>query len=300
RFQRSDKPAGCQGREAQEGLRRLEPEGKRQFDLYRQLLPVLYDRPISEVEAIRFPGPEVFRMQFKQRFSRFFLIFVAAAFSASAIAAAMTDGKSKGNEPAREPGSPAATGMVIGSGELKVNDSRVMSGATITSGSIVSTGPDGDASIDLGPVGHLRLRPNTSVKLVFGDGSCEISMEHCGSLTAVLPDGISSQVNFKEEKLTQVAATKGEAVVDGVAMAEGGNAKTLHEGETRTYSKVAKVTARGDAAFSLNCCGDCKVPPTLIGPPVYGIVGFVGAAAATVRGLTPGDKPPRPEVSPVQ
>ena len=240
-------------------------------------------------------------MHFKKRFSRFFLFTVTAAFSVSAIAAAMVEGKSANGGPKREPEASPVTGMVVGSGDFRINDSRVLSGATITSGSVIETGPDGDASIDLGPFGHLRLRPNTTVKLVFQADSCEILMEHCGSLTQVLPDGISSQVDVKEEKLTQVAATRGEAIIDGAAMAEGGNAKTVHEGETRTYSKVVKLTAKGNATFTLNCCGDCRVPGTLIGPPVYSVAGFLGAAAATVRGVSPGDKPPtRPEVSPAQ
>jgi hypothetical protein len=238
-------------------------------------------------------------MHLKEKFGRLLLVVITAAFTVSAIAAGIAGKKDK--EPGDDSKPTVATGVVVGSGDFRINDLRVLSGATVTSGSTVETGSDGDASVDLGPFGHLRIRPNTTVKLIFEEGSCVIAMERCGSLTEILPDGVSSRIDLKESKLTQVAATKGEAVIDGTAMSQAGNTSLLREGEARTYSKIVKLTAKGDAAFTLNCCGDCKVPGLLVGPPVYGIAGFLAAGAATVRGISPTDKPPtHPEVSPIQ
>src|ERR1051325_6938425 len=54
------------------------------------------------------------------------------------------------------------TGTVTGSGHITVNGQVAQSGARITNGSVITTDADADALVDLGVLGQITLRPNTS------------------------------------------------------------------------------------------------------------------------------------------
>ena len=145
-------------------------------------------------------------------------------------------------------------GTLTGTGQLSVNDIPVQSGASVANGSIVATGPDGDASLDLGTLGRIQLRPNTTIRLALAPGSCALEMVKCGSFTQVVPDGVSTQVRMTTAKLVQVATLHGEAKVN-----VGSKSKSIKAGTRKTVYNTNEVVANGNATFTVNCCQCCFV-----------------------------------------
>ena len=75
------------------------------------------------------------------------------------------------------PGQKAASGELSVSGQVTVNGQAAISGATVFSDSVIATGANSSATINLGKGGRVELFPNSSVKLSFGDANISASLE---------------------------------------------------------------------------------------------------------------------------
>ncbi|HEY6333763.1 MAG TPA: hypothetical protein VI756_30885 [Blastocatellia bacterium] len=64
-------------------------------------------------------------------------------------------------------------------GQVNVDGNPAKTGATVMSGNTISTGSDGNAIIDLGPLGRVEIRPNTVLTVVFSGSSIELKPQ-CG------------------------------------------------------------------------------------------------------------------------
>jgi hypothetical protein len=62
----------------------------------------------------------------------------------------------------------------MASGEVDINGYRAESGATVLSGSQVTTRRNSIASVDLGPLGRVILRPDTSIQLNLAPGTARV------------------------------------------------------------------------------------------------------------------------------
>src|SRR5262245_37055760 len=85
----------------------------------------------------------------------------------------------------------APAGVLAGTGTLSLNGISAQSGATVFSGSIITTGHDGIASIDLGPVGRFVVRPRTSVTVTLNPTSATIADRAKGARVSVLRGEVS-------------------------------------------------------------------------------------------------------------
>ena len=189
-------------------------------------------------------------------------------------------------------------GTITGSGQIKVNGNDVQSGATALSGNTISTGPDGDALIDMGQLGRIKLRPNSTIKLDMTADRYEVTLEECTRSTSVnlmVFSGKSALLRSTTGELTNVAVTLGEIRVRPGA--DGASETIMKEGESRAFDPVNEILANGDADFTVNCC-DCDLAAGgFIYPPLIPILIFGGVGAGIPLLVNP---PGRDEASPVR
>src|ERR1044071_8615338 len=69
--------------------------------------------------------------------------------------------------------------LTVASGQVTINGNEAKTGATVLSGSMISTDSKGDAVIDLGSVGRVELGESTTITLICMPGSVLIKSE-CG------------------------------------------------------------------------------------------------------------------------
>ena len=154
------------------------------------------------------------------------------------------------------------TGTVTGSGHITVNGQVAQSGARITNGSVITTDADADALVDLGVLGQITLRPNTSIKVLLAQDSCQVMMENCGSFTQVVPQGVSSEVQMDAPKQAQVISDRGNLWVS-VGDSQNNSRKPLASGKHRTFSQARSIIVdgsnKGETRYTVNCCQCCFV-----------------------------------------
>jgi hypothetical protein len=192
------------------------------------------------------------------------------------------------------------TGTLTGTGTLMVNGNVVQSGATVTNGSTVATDALSDAVLDLGTLGRIRLRPSTEIRLRLSPGRCEVDMTRCGSLTQVVPKGVTAVLKPSSFQVIQVASTAGEARVRGQAVIENKGAAPANtvsarmedysviQDESRSFDKIEEITAT-DATFTVNCCECGEVAKAATSYSPYGWLALLGAATGIILGVTAGD-----------
>jgi len=198
------------------------------------------------------------------------------------------------------------TATLTGTGNLFVNGNAVQSGATVTSGSTIRTDVDGEAVLDLGTLGRIKVRPDTEIKVTFTGGKVEVLIEKLGSFTTNIPSGVSIQGKTDEVMLSQVATTVGEVRVEG-RLHSGDDATVKRDGkvevviikadENRAFDSIESLTATGDTTFTVNGC-DCdpRPAPVIIFP--YTLLALAGVTGGIIAGVTTSS--PRPRATPVQ
>jgi hypothetical protein len=178
----------------------------------------------------------------------------------------------------------APAGVLSGTGTLSLNGISTEAGATVYSGSIITTGHDGIASIDLGAIGRFVVRPRTTVTVTLGPGS------------AIICD---------RAKATRVSVLRGELIV----MSAEAN-RTLKSGDDAVFAESIEATMTGDTVFTIQDQGTPKdhgpkdagaqnpnipVPDASPSPspkrrnaviaPWWGWLGMAGAAGGIAAGI---------------
>jgi hypothetical protein len=123
-------------------------------------------------------------------------------------------------------------GVLTGTGTLSLNGMSTEPGATVFSGSIITTGHDGIASIDLGPVGRFIVRPRTTVTVTLSAGTAMIS---------------------GRAKATRVNVVRGELLVSS----PGAN-RLLKSGEDAIFADSIQASMSGDTVFTIQDQGAQK------------------------------------------
>ncbi|MBI3650437.1 MAG: hypothetical protein HY231_05250 [Acidobacteria bacterium] len=157
------------------------------------------------------------------------------------------------------------TGTVTGSGRITINDQVAQSGARITNGSVIATDADADATVDLGLLGQIVMRPNTTIKVMLSPNSCQVMMERCGSITQMVPQGVASEVQMETPAKVQVISSHGNLWITQEVV--GNNSKTVRKalasGKHKNFTLAKTLTVdgnnKGDTSFTLNCCQCCFV-----------------------------------------
>lgn len=167
-------------------------------------------------------------------------------------------------EPVTADGTP--TGVLTGSGLITLNGNPTRSGATIFSGSMIATGEDGVASIDLGQLGRVVLRPQSSVLLSFA------------------ADLVEARIPCEK---VRIAVTRGLVEVKSPEIA------SIRAGEEGRYTGTTEAFTRGGTNFLIEC-GDRRFPGYIY-PPLAGIIGMVALAGGITTGVVKnGRETPRP------
>src|SRR5215831_11130873 len=102
-------------------------------------------------------------------------------------------------------GAKSPAGTITFTGKVTIDGNPTQTGTGIEDGSTIATLGDGDASIDLGALGMIHLRPNTTIKLNVTQNSCQVLMQRCGSMTQDVPDGVSAEVHYDDAHHVEVA-----------------------------------------------------------------------------------------------
>src|SRR5262245_38030138 len=118
-----------------------------------------------------------------------------------------------------------------------VDGTWIRGNTVIGSGSVITTGADGDATIELGSMGKIDLRPNTSIRLAAGSEGLQLTMELCGSITQTLPSGVTSRLTLAPAKKIQFAVLRGNVSLEQ----ENGNHKSYLSGKQIVLNKVSAI-----------------------------------------------------------
>jgi hypothetical protein len=172
-------------------------------------------------------------------------LIVTSVFTLSSFAASKRTEWPPGKnsvEPAAKNLLDAPVGKLIGTGRFSIDGEEVPSGATVLSGSKIATGPDGNATIDLGPLGRIELRPNTTITLVLSSNSVQVEMSGEGALAQWLPSGVEGQVRTSTQ--VRFLVTRGQAEVKSAQ-----KTRKLSAGEAGTFNEPAEAVASGDAVL---------------------------------------------------
>ena len=165
--------------------------------------------------------------KFRAAMSAALTLVLASVFAFSSFAASNAR-ETESREPAASTlddlsGMPA--GKLTGTGRFTIDGEEAQPGASVLSGSTIATGPDGLAAIDLGSLGRIELRPNTTIRLAFAGNAVSVSLDNAGSMVQSLPAGVKGQVML-QGKRARVSVVRGEVAVKSI-----GNSRTLRTGE---------------------------------------------------------------------
>ena len=208
--------------------------------------------------------------QLRAMLSLVLAITVTTLFTFRAFAATE---KSKVNDPT---GLQDCNGtLTVNGGTTTINGNPAQTGATVTNGSVVSTG-GGGAVIDLGAAGRIVLGKHTTVTILCAGGSVEVKST-CSGKTEV-------------------------KVVAGSAEVKAPTTETLATGQKKTYDGSVDVMGGAGINLEIDCVGGRRGAGLLVGPGLIGLLALIGVGAAVAVGVAVGngdtDASGRPPVSP--
>jgi len=196
------------------------------------------------------------------------ILALGAVFNLSSFAAPATAPGGVDNEPPQE-----SNGMLtVKSGSINVNGNQAKTGATILTGSILSTSSDGDAIIDLGPTGRLELGGSTTVTFTCVGGIIQVR-SNCSKTYIKVHGG---KVDVTQPKT-----------------------ESLLSGKDEKYDGATEATAAVGTDWYVDCLG--RKPVGLwIGPGLGGLLALVGVGTAVVVGIELGGPDDRNPTSPTR
>lgn len=188
-------------------------------------------------------------------------------------------------------------GMLTGTGRVTINGNAAQPGATILSGSIIETGKDGMASIDLGPLGQIELQPNTSVMIVMAPGMVQMVVDRFGAVSQSLPAGVVGRVKMQSQA-ARFSVARGH-----VEVSTSSGQQALNGGEENSFNGASEAVISADTSFHLESEGgddpndqtdqdDGDDPPagnsTSIGAGPVGYIALAGIAGAIALSVAAG------------
>jgi hypothetical protein len=160
----------------------------------------------------------------------------------------------------------AAAGALTIKGKVTLNGNDTQTGATVLSGSVIATGHEGNALVDLGNLGRVEVRDETAVTLTFNPKTVQVR-SHCGDIKITV---VSGQVELSQPEVM-----------------------TIRAGEEKEFDKIVEFLTNGVTEVAVDC--DDEPVAAFIWPGLGGITALIILAI--------GDKGPRrriPPLSPTQ
>lgn len=135
------------------------------------------------------------------------------------------------------------TGKVIGTGEISVDGNEAENGVTVLSGSTVATGADGNATIELGSLGRVKLLPNSMVTVTLSPNMVVLTIGRVGRVIQSLPSDVIGRVRIQGEE-ARLAVEAGQVEVKS---SEG--QRVLSAGQETAFGQTTEAIANGGAVF---------------------------------------------------
>ena len=163
--------------------------------------------------------------------------------------------------------------LTVKAGHVTINGNAAQTGATVMSGSVIATGSNGKAIVDLGAVGRVEIGDNTTATLTCAAGSLEIRT-NCSR--------------------TEVEVRRGTADVKSPKV------ETLTAGKKAKYDGGVDVTATGGVDIKVECEGRKAGAGPFVGAGLLGFLALIGVGAAIAIGIVVGGGENAPPSSPTR
>ena len=154
------------------------------------------------------------------------------------------------------PGQKAQSGELSVSGQATVNGQTAISGATVFSDSVLATGANSSAVVNLGKAGRVELLPNTSVKLSFTETNISAALD-AGRLRISTSAGVSAVVTTKDGSAVADASAAAAFIVDvecgNTIVASQAGQVALHAGDKLTPVAAGSQEAAGTPQPGTRC-----------------------------------------------
>jgi hypothetical protein len=201
------------------------------------------------------------KRNFKAHLSALLALTVVTFFSLSSLAA-FEDGSNPDESienafPALQ--DPTGT-LTKAQRQVYINNVEAKEGATVLSGSIMRTGTDSRAIVDIPSIGTADYGRLTESLLTLSEKNIDALLNRCGSITLTLQPGVTGTIRiihradvgvFSERKEVDVRVYRGQATVK-----RAGGDTVLDADDHEEYDDAIEVTATGDAVFSVYCHED--------------------------------------------
>jgi hypothetical protein len=99
-------------------------------------------------------------------------------------------------------------------GEVTVNGTAAISGATVFSDSTVTTAARSSAVVSLGKLGRVEVLPQTTMKLTFSDNSVAVAMLDSGRVRISSSSNVNSSATTNDGHIISTGNQRNEFVVD--------------------------------------------------------------------------------------
>jgi uncharacterized cupin superfamily protein len=194
---------------------------------------------------------------------------LVAAFSLSSLAVG-PEANSDGPDGLMD--SQAPSGTLTSRGHVTINGNPVKTGATILSGSLIITGGDAFASVDMAGLGRLDVHLLTEASLFMGGSNVDVSMYRCGAITQTVPAGITGTVRLVYKEDYHVKVMRGQVTVK---YDDGKKEAIVKAGENKVFKTATEVVAVGDSMFKIYCAEDTPLL-MMLSPALGALIPFGG------------------------
>lgn len=207
----------------------------------------------------------------KEFLSVLLTVAVATVFTIRSFAA---PGLGKVEEATNFGGQECTGTLTVLAGRVSINGNAAQTGATVLTGSAISTDSKGKATIDLGAAGRVELGESTAVTLICVGSSIEIR-SNCSK----------TEVEVRRGTL-EVKAPKPETLVGG---------------KEHTYDGGFDATSAGGIDVKIECEGRKGAGVLYVGPGLLGLLALAGIGGAIAAGVAAGGNEGNAEASsPIQ
>lgn len=99
-------------------------------------------------------------------------------------------------------------------GEVTVNGTSAISGATVFSDSTITTAAKSSAVVSLGKLGRVEVLPSSTMKLIFSDPNVSVAMLDQGRVRVSSSSGVNASVNTGDGNIRTTGNQRNEFIVD--------------------------------------------------------------------------------------